>query len=470
MVKAVSIVWFRSDLRLEDNPAFNKATETDVLPIYIYDDSAPKPFRMGEVSQVRLHHSLVALDRSLDGALHVYSQEAPKVIQDLCKRFTICGVYANRCFEPWYRKQEESVAKICQEMDVDFELFNGQYLWHPEQVLKDDGSFYRVFSAYKRRAWQTPKRAWVMMPDVYHCFKDVKHKTTIDDLALLPKHPWHQTVVDSKKAGEEAAQNQFADFLEQGLFGYKDKRNHPALPNVSRLSDYLHFGEISVRSVWEEVDRVASERSCDVDREHFLSELTWREFSAYLLYHIPTLHTDNIQKHFDRFPWRSDAALLEAWQRGQTGYPIVDAGMRELWQTGYMHNRVRMVVASFLVKNLSLHWHHGRDWFWDCLQDADLANNSASWQWVAGCGVDAAPYFRIFNPITQGEKFDPDGIYTLQFVPELKNMPKKYLFKPWLAPDDVLKDAGVVLGQNYPKPIIDVATSRQAALAAYKSL
>jgi deoxyribodipyrimidine photo-lyase len=232
------------------------------------------------------------------------------------------------------------------------------------------------------------------------------------------------------------------------------------------LSPYLHFGQISPHFVWSE----AASRGDDHNIDHFKSELGWREFAHSQLFHFPTLPTENLQKKFDRFPWLNDDASLTAWQSGQTGYPIVDAGMRELWETGYMHNRVRMVVGSFLVKNLLLHWHHGEAWFWDTLVDADLANNSAAWQWIAGCGADAAPYFRVFNPIIQGERFDPTGEYTRRWVPELKNMPDKYLYKPWDAPDHVLSVAGVELGKTYPHPIVDVKGSRIRALEAFKSL
>jgi len=269
--------------------------------------------------------------------------------------------------------------------------------------------------------------------------------------------------------GEEAAQKKLSEFLDSGLLGYKEKRSYPYKPNVSRLSPYLHFGEISPNQVWYSVQTKSLTEYCTKDAEHFLSELGWREFSYYLLYHFPELPRKNFQDKFDRFPWQYNDAFLKAWQKGQTGYPFIDAGMRELWQTGYMHNRVRMVVASFLVKNLLLHWHHGEDWFWDCLLDADLANNSASWQWVAGSGVDAAPYFRIFNPVTQGEKFDPDGHYTRHFVPELNKLPNKFLFKPWEASDDILRAAGVILGQTYPRPIVNLQHSRNQAIQAYKS-
>lgn len=265
---------------------------------------------------------------------------------------------------------------------------------------------------------------------------------------------------------EKGARKRLDTFLEEGICDYKEGRNFPAKRHTSQLSPYLHFGLISPNEIWY------STKECmdDTNSDHFLSELGWREFSYSLLYHFPQLPKKNLQQKFDRFPWKKSKRMLRAWQKGQTGYPIVDAGMRELWQTGYMHNRVRMIVGSFLVKNLLLHWRDGERWFWDCLVDADLASNSASWQWVAGCGADAAPYFRIFNPITQGEKFDPEGEYTLKYIPELKNMPKKFLYKPWEAPELVLQEAGVTLGKDYPKPIVDCKQSRETALEAFSSL
>ena len=267
--------------------------------------------------------------------------------------------------------------------------------------------------------------------------------------------------------GEDAAQNRFDIFIKSGLKGYKEGRNYPGLENVSRLSPHIHFGEISVNQIWHKIQQLDSKNIAD-DAAHFLSEIGWREFSYYLLYYFPDLRTKNFQTKFDKFPWQKNAAFLKAWQHGKTGYPIVDAGMRELYQTGYMHNRLRMIVGSFLVKNLLIDWREGERWFWEHLLDADLANNSASWQWVAGSGADAAPYFRIFNPITQGEKFDKNGDYTRRFVPELAQLPDKYLFKPWEAPKNVLEDAGVDLGVNYPKPIVNLALSREKALDAFR--
>jgi len=269
--------------------------------------------------------------------------------------------------------------------------------------------------------------------------------------------------------GEAAAQKQLQHFLDNGLLGYKEGRNYPVKDNTSRLSPYLQFGEISPNQIWHAAQMRTNTKNI-ADVEHFLRELGWREFSYHLLYHFPDLPRKNFQSKFDTFEWTYNETLLQAWKHGKTGYPIVDAGMRELWQTGYMHNRVRMIVASFLIKNLLIHWHHGEDWFWDCLIDADLANNSASWQWVAGSGADAAPYFRIFNPITQGQKFDPDGTYTRKFVPELSSIPDKFLFNPWEAPQEILRACGVRLGDTYPLPIVNLAASRNEALRIYKEL
>jgi len=266
--------------------------------------------------------------------------------------------------------------------------------------------------------------------------------------------------------GELGANNRLTEFLNNGVENYKEGRNIPSKPFVSRLSPHLHFGEISPNQAWH----AAKKKGDDTNINHFCSELGWREFSYTQLYFNPELPKKNLQSKFDLFPWDKDEKKLIAWQKGQTGIPMVDAGMRELWITGAMHNRVRMVVGSFLVKNLLLHWHHGERWFWDCLVDADLASNSASWQWIAGCGADAAPYFRIFNPVMQGQKFDSDGEYIRKYIPEISDLPNKYLFNPWEAPQEELDRARVVIGKDYPKPIIDLKLSRQNALEAFKSL
>ncbi len=343
-------------------------------------------------------------------------------------------------------------------------------MWDVDEILKDDGSHYKIFTAYKNKAYSVPVRAKADCPKSSVFIKDDTNKITISDLNLIPKINWYKSIEKSWEVGEAAASKKLDFFIQNNLSGYKENRDYPAKDVTSKLSPHLHFGEISPITIWHAINHWGRLSAPHIDVEHFLSELIWREFSCYLLHHFKNLYRDNFNNKFNAFAWEDNPVLLKAWQSGNTGYPIIDAGMRELWQTGYMHNRVRMVVASFLVKNLNIHWHYGCDWFWDCLVDADLANNSASWQWVAGSGVDAAPYFRIFNPITQGEKFDGAGEYTRRFVPELKAIPDKYLFKPWDAPLEVIERAGVELGKTYPKPIVDFSESRKRALALYKRL
>lgn len=462
MAKRV-IHWFRQDLRLHDNPALHAASSDTILPIYILDTKNPGSHAMGDASKLWLHHSLDALNKSLKGNLSFYMGDPEEILQDLIKRHGIEGIYWNRCYEPWAIERD---TKIKKSLGVEVHSFNGSLLWEPWDVLKADKTPYKVFTPFYRKGClnapaprpplDTPELALVKDPSL-----------SLEELNLLPTKPWGKTLTDHWEIGEAGAQKRLDAFLENGIENYKKGRDFPALESVSRLSPHLHFGEISPNHVWHET---LKNREPDRNMDHFLSELGWREFSYNLLYHFPTLPTKNLQVKFDAFPWRKDEGALARWQKGLTGYPIVDAGMRELWETGYMHNRVRMIVGSFLVKNLLLHWHEGERWFWDCLVDADLANNSAGWQWIAGCGADAAPYFRVFNPVTQGQKFDPEGVYIRRFVPELKDLPDEYLFEPWAAPHEVLTTAGVVLGDTYPTPIVDLKPSRERALAAFQSL
>jgi deoxyribodipyrimidine photo-lyase len=472
MTKEVSIVWFRQDLRLSDNPALSEAlAHGKIFPIYIFDDCAPAPFKIGEASKIWLHHSLNNLNKALNGKLNIYVGKANKIIESLIEQQEIENIYRNSCYEPWHIEQENSIQYLCKKKNINYKSFNSNYLWGPKQILKNDENYYKVFTAYKKKSHQQNPRKAIKKPTKINAIKDSKNKLSIADLKLIPSDKkWHKNIVALWDIGELAAHNKLSGFIETKLSGYKNSRDYPIKNQTSLLSPHLHFGEISPAQIWEAANNFGHLHANDSDIEHFLSEVIWREFSCYLMYHFPSLHKDNFNNKFNKFPWKNNLKYLKAWQTGNTGYPIVDAGMRELWQTGYMHNRVRMVVASFLVKNLNIHWHKGRDWFWDCLVDADLANNSASWQWVAGCGVDAAPYFRIFNPITQGEKFDKNGDYTRKFVPELKNIPDKYLFKPWTASEEILKSSGIILGKDYPYPIVDLATTRNQALEAYKSL
>lgn len=463
------IHWFRQDLRLTDNPALAAAAEEgEVLPIYILDDDNADDYKAGAASRWWLHHSLTALNDSLDGKLQVYQGDPQKILPELLERTEAGAIYWNRCYEPWRIQRDKEIKKKLQDNDIEVQSFNGSLLWEPWKILKSDYTPYRVFTPFYRKGClkAEPPREPLAKPKSLKLAEDTDNKTSIDDLKLLPKIRWDEQLEPHWTIGEKGAYQRMEKFFEEGIDHYKKGRDFPAKPYVSRLSPHLHFGEISPNQIWYAVNALGENDNID----HFCSELGWREFSYSLLYHFPDITHKNLQEKFDAFPWKEDKKALKRWQQGQTGYPIVDAGMRELWQTGFMHNRVRMIVGSFLVKNLLLHWHHGEHWFWDCLVDADLANNSASWQWIAGCGADAAPYFRIFNPVTQGKKFDPDGEYVRHYVPELKDLPDANLFSPWEAPAKVLKDAGIKLGEDYPEPIVDLKESRQRALEAFQSL
>jgi deoxyribodipyrimidine photo-lyase len=470
MPQPVSIVWFRQDLRITDHPALAAAANNGrVLPCFILDDvNPPKHQQHGAASRVWLHHSLTALNQDLDDCLSCYAGDPVRVFAQLAERYDIQHVYWHRCYEPWRIQRDKAVKKFLQDLAIPVTSFNGSLLWEPWAIQKKDGTPYRVFTPFYRKGCLTaePPRQPIPAPKALHCIKDPEHSQSITSLNLLPAQAWQQTLAESWQIDEAGAQARLTQFIQQGLPFYKEGRNVPAKPYISRLSSYLRWGQLSPNQIWYRIQAQGD----TPDTQHFCSELGWREFSYHLLFHFPTLPTANLQAKFDAFPWQQQPAKLRAWQQGRTGIPIVDAGMRELWQTGFMHNRVRMIVGSFLVKNLLLDWRHGEHWFWDCLFDADLANNSASWQWVAGCGADAAPYFRIFNPVTQGQKFDPQGTYTRRYVPELKDVPDKYLFNPWEAPSLLLQEAGVLLGKHYPKPIVDLKTSREAALSAFASL
>jgi deoxyribodipyrimidine photo-lyase len=461
-----NILWFKKDLRLSDNIALVEASKNArVMLIYILESDVH-----GSASAWWRTKSLQKLNESLDNQLNFYIGDPKEIIPNLVKKLNVDSVYWNADYEPEAIKTESIIRDTLSKIHVQCKRYNSSLLWAPSEILKSDSTPYKIFTHFYRNGClkHSKPRLPISAPKYLSAFKDPESYSYLEYLGKMPKNQWHEKINNHWVVGEKEAERKLQHFLNQGLSGYKELRNHPDKNNVSRLSPHLHFGEISPNQIWHAVQVLDNFNSADAD--HFLSELGWREFSYYLLYHFPEITHTNLQPKFNAFPWQDSSALLNAWKNGQTGYPIVDAGMRELWGTGYMHNRVRMIVGSFLVKNLLIHWHHGAEWFWDCLVDADLANNSASWQWVAGSGADAAPYFRIFNPILQGEKFDSQGLYTKKFVPELKNIPEQFLFKPWLAPKDILKKAGIELGTNYPTPIIDLASSRNKALGAYDSL
>ena len=468
-----SIVWFRQDLRLEDNPALEAAISIgSVLPVYILDDKSADEWKMGSVSRWWLHHSLTALNQSLNGELHVFKGNPCEILKRLIKEKNIQKLFWNRCYEPWRITRDKLLKHDIEELGIDIKSFNGSLLWEPWDVAKSDGTPYKVFTPFY-------KKSSAMMP--LHNLKSnnlaslkliscAQTNNKINHLELLPKYNWHDSIEKKWLPGETGSHQALRKFLMKNIEQYKVGRDYPALNAVSRISPHLHFGELSPKRVWSEVLEASQNRKIESQVEHFQRELAWREFSYSLLYHFPSLTTRNLNQRFDIFPWKKNPDSLEKWQRGQTGFPLIDAGMRELWQTGYMHNRVRMIVASFLVKNLLIHWETGAHWFWDCLVDADLAANSCSWQWVAGCGADAAPYFRIFNPVIQSQKFDADADYIKTYVPELKNCPAKYIHDPSSAPKDKLKNIGIKLGIDYPKAIVDLKLTRKESLDAYKKM
>lgn len=472
------IVWFRQDLRLTDNVALAKAVESGaaIVPLYVLDDGAPGEWAPGGASRWWLHNSLTELSGRLAdrGAKLVLRRgSAAKIVPQIARDIGAQAVHFSRQYEPWATKLEEAIHTELAKADpaIDVRRFPGALLKDPGEIRTKDGRPYKVYTPFWRalNASGDPRKP-LPAPTKLKTYRGAVDSDGLSDWNLLPTRPdWSAGFRETWAPGEQGAHTRLETFLDAALTDYHDGRDRPDHESTSRLSPHLHFGELSPAAVWHTAKSWAASRGYQgKGLETFLKELVWREFSAHLLFHFPELPTEPLRAQFNAFPWRDDPEGLRAWQQGQTGFPIVDAGMRQLWHTGWMHNRVRMITASFLIKDLLIHWREGEDWFWDTLVDADLASNAASWQWVAGCGADAAPYFRIFNPVTQGAKFDPDGAYVRQWVPELARMPAKSIHAPWLASQSILEDAGVVLGETYPHPIVDHAEARKCALAGYE--
>ncbi len=468
------IVWFRQDLRLADNPALQAAAATGapVIPVYILDDDAPGDWRPGGASRWWLHHSLASLAsdlQQLGGQLVLMKGEAQEQLDALIEQTGADAVFWNRLYDPWARKRDEAIKSSLKDRGVRARSFNGSLIVEPWDIATKTGNPYKVFTPFWKslKADHTPAEP-TGRPNALQLHAH-EGGLSLDDLDLLPTKPdWSGGLQENWTPGEAAAHGRLGQFLKAAVSDYSDRRNLPGQSGTSRLSPHLHFGEISPRQVWHAVKQSDHARTGGADT--YLSEIAWREFSYNLLYHFPDLPEANFQSKFDAFEWDECEDTLKAWQKGQTGYPIVDAGMRELWATGWMHNRVRMIVASFLIKDLFIHWRRGEDWFWDTLVDADLASNAASWQWTAGSGADAAPYFRVFNPVGQSEKFDPKGDYLRKWIPELADLPDKVIHAPWTADHAVLTRAGVSLGKTYPKPIVDHSEARKRALAAFEKI
>lgn len=473
-----TLVWLRRDLRLTDNPALHAALKRGgpVIPVYIWAPEEEISWAPGSASRWWLHQSLVALDaqlRSKGSRLVIRQGRSLSVLLDLVQAAGAEAVVWNRRYEPTTRARDAQVKASLQEQGVGVESFNAGLLFEPWTVANKAGNPFQVFTPFWKTCLALSEPPLPLSsPDEIPSPKRWPTTLSVQELSLEPQIDWAVGMREVWKPGEHGATEQLQHFLEAAAFTYARTRDRPDIPGASRLSPHLHFGEISPRQVWRAIRERGARRHAAAKQqlEAYLRQLGWREFAYHLLYHFPHTTEQPLRQEFAAFPWREDRQQLKAWRHGRTGYPFVDAGMRELWATGWMHNRARMAAASFLVKHLLLPWQEGAKWFWDTLVDADLANNTLGWQWVAGCGADAAPYFRIFNPVSQGEQFDPHGDYVRRWVPELAHLPAAWIHKPWDAPASVLKKAGVELGHSYPLPIVGHTAARVRALNALNAM
>lgn len=465
---SVALVWFRRDLRLQDNPALQAALDAGhvPVPVYIHAPHEEGDWAPGGASNTWLHRSLAALDadlRARGSSLVLRQGDSQSQLQALIEQTGAVAVYWNRKYEPATQPRDAKIKRALREQGIEADSYNGSLMFEPWDVATQQGGPYKVFTPFWRNALTR-----LQLPAQTHAPEDMRaHRVngeSLEALNLAPSIPWDRQFWDHWQPGEAGAHEALTVFIDGALNGYREQRDLPDRVGTSLLSPHLHFGEIAP---WQIVRRLQGERSAsrDADIDGYIRELGWREFSYHLLHHFPQTPDHNLNPRFDQFQWaKPDAEALRAWQQGRTGIPIVDAGLRELWATGYMHNRVRMIVASYLCKHMRQHWREGARWFWDTLVDADLANNTMGWQWVAGTGADAAPYFRIFNPVTQSQKFDPQAHYITRWVPELAALPVKARFAPWQSPQLLAERA-----PGYPAlPLVDLSEGRDAALAAYR--
>ena len=472
-----TVVWFENDHRFNDHPALDWAAKRGaVVPVVIWAPGEAGAWPAGAASRWWLHQSLTRLaeESGKRGSPLVIRQVAKRnddvlrQLERLIDETRADAVVWNCRYEPAAVARDQRIETHLRARGVSVKTFHGNLLFPPGTVQTNAGRPFQVFTPFWKRC-----RAMGTTPDIVPAPSQMQppekvcQSLSIDDLGLLPRIRWDGGLAARWQPGEAGARQRLSQFASERIRDYAEGRNRPDQTGTSSLSPHLHFGEISPRQVWQAVESAALQMADRAAADTFLAEIGWREFAYHLLHHFPHTTAEPLRAAFAQFPWRDDPTALTAWQKGQTGYPIIDAGMRELWATGWMHNRVRMLVGSFLTKHLRISWQSGAAWFWDTLVDADLASNSLGWQWIAGCGADAAPYFRIFNPVIQGERFDPDGHYVRRWVPELQDLPTKYIHQPWSATPSLLKKHGVTLGLTYPEPIVDHATARAAALAAF---
>ena len=472
------LLWFTRDLRLADHPALSAAARTGrpIAAVFVLDEVSPGTWARGAASRWFLAGALESLARAIaarGGRLLLRRGPADRAVAELARALGAEAVHWTRGYDAPSRRVEEQLSGRLAELGIAARSFPGFTIHEPEALRQRDGEPYRVYTPFSR-AWleREPPEPPLPVPERLRFLDPGIASETIESLALRPTSPdWADGLRATWDASERGAEVSLERFLDGPIWSYGRARDFPGRPGVSRLSPHLAVGTISPRRIyWAARARAEAEGRDFAAVWPFLRQLVWREFAWSNLFHFPELPDRPLRPEFTRFPWQEDPAALRAWRRGRTGYPIVDAGMRELWTTGWMHNRVRMIAGSFLTKDLLIPWQQGERWFWDTLVDADLANNAMGWQWVAGCGIDAAPYFRIFNPVLQAKKFDPDGAYVRRWVPELAKLPNEWIHEPWAAPPLVLEEAGVRLGSTYPHPIVDHARARVRALAAFEAI
>ncbi len=475
-----ALLWFRQDLRLDDNAALAQAVTAghEIVPVYIWAPHEDGSWAPGGASRWWLHHALEDLDAQLQerGASRLILRRAQpddsseSILRDLAKTTGADAIYWNRRYEPAAIARDKAIKAALREDGFEVESANSSMLFEPHEIANRSGKPFKVFTPMWKHYQSLTVPPVVSLPaDDLRFPSRLPTGDPLESLDLLPSIPWDTGFHRFwESPTRDHMLNRLDSFIEDRAEAYPDARDLPAEDGTTRLSPFLHFGQLGPREVWARFAQ-ASNHSARFD-EGIMRQIIWREFAHHLLYHFSETPEKPLQDGYEMFPWKSSKAFVNAWQKGETGYPIVDAGMRQLWQTGWMHNRVRMIVGSLLVKHLLQHWHEGARWFWDTLVDADLANNTLGWQWIGGCGADAAPYFRIFNPMTQGERFDADGAYVRKYVPELAKVPKKFIHRPWEMGELALSGCDVVLGRDYPEPIISHEDGRKRALDAFQEM